>query len=472
MVKRIIVILVCFFIMYGCAIKPVTGERGLMLVSEEQELRIGGQAAHSLNWSFGGEYRDAELEDYLGRIVNRIWSISERPHLPVSFHIQNTSMPNAFALPGYVAITRGLLVELDNEAQFAAIIGHEIGHVMARHSAGSISLGILQRAGLGMGGVGLSDDRGADVLMALGSVGSSRLLLRYTHSQELEADRRGVIYSAKLGYEPYETVTAWQRLEIAVGRYLKREGKGSWNGGFLRDIFSTHLVGEERDESIMSMIDELPPYLLHGDGKFSPVFLSVTGGLRDVNNAYLVFDDAERAFEENNYQGAAELLNQAIKINPEQAPFYFLRGRISLTMQSYDEANDDFNLALSLDNAYQPAFYALGVSEYKKDNISYALEYLKQSLSLYPRHPGSLYLSGLCYHAINRPDDALEYFVKFTGIVRKHHDVYGLIGMDYEKTGRISQAVKAYNAQINVEPNNRMGLYARQRLSVLRGYRR
>ncbi len=92
---------VLFFFLASCAINPVTGERELMLISEEQEIEIGKEAAPSLRWEFGGQYYDNSLELYLEGIVNQLWKISERPHLPVKFYIQNTSVPNAFALPGY-----------------------------------------------------------------------------------------------------------------------------------------------------------------------------------------------------------------------------------------------------------------------------------------------------------------------------------------------------------------------------------
>ncbi len=118
---------ILMFTALSCATNPVTGKSELMLVSESQELKIGRDAAPSMKWDFGGHYRDKDLESYLGDIVNRLWAISERSHLPVQFYIQNTSVPNAFALPGYVAITRGLLSDMENEAQFAAVMGHEIG---------------------------------------------------------------------------------------------------------------------------------------------------------------------------------------------------------------------------------------------------------------------------------------------------------------------------------------------------------
>jgi predicted Zn-dependent protease len=454
--------------LYGCATNPVTGRSELMLLSEQQEIRMGKEAAPAANWDFGGEYRDKELQGYLERIVKRIWSISERPQLPVSFHIQNTSIPNAFALPGYVAITRGLLVELENDAQFAAVMGHEAGHVMARHSASRISYDIFYQAGLSMGGALLGDSKGADSLIALGSIGSSLLLLKYDRSQELESDRLGVIYAAKLGYDPYESITAHRRLEQAAETYLKRAGKTSRSGGFMSEILSTHPRKDVRIEEIRRMIQNLPPYRLTGDGKFSSDFLMITGRIRQVNDAYVIYDDAEQAFDKKNYDEADRIVQKAIHMDSQQATFYALRGRIELAKKYYDSANIYFNKALSLDNSYQPAFYGIGISEYKKNKPGRALEYMKKSLSLYPGHPGSLYVAGLCYHDIDRPEDALANFRKFAGKVKRHPEVYGYLGINYEKLNKTSLAIDAYTVQVRIDPENRMGRYAKQRLAVLK----
>lgn len=451
----------------GCATNPVTGRSELMLVSEQQEIAMGRQAVPSLNWGFGGEYRDRLLEDYLNGIVMRIWSVSERPGLPVSFRIQNTSLPNAFALPGYVAMTRGLLVELENEAQFAAIMGHEAGHVMARHSAGRMSLGILQQVGLGVGGAFLGDGLGGDALMTLGSVSASLLLLKYDRTQELEADRLGVIYASKLGYDPYESITAHQRLGISVDKYMDRAGKDSQSGGFLSDILSTHPRKDVRVEEIQQMIRQLPPYSLKGDGKASEDFMSMTSRIRKVHEAYVVYDDAEKALEKRNYEEAGRLAGKAIGMDSQQAPFYALQGRISLALKNYDDGIVYFRKALSVDSSYQPAFYGIGVGEYKKEKPAAALEHLKKSLELFPDHPGSLYVSGLCYHDMGRPQDALGYFGKFIEIIDRHPEVYGYIGINSEKISKKDQAIAAYKAQIKVAPDNSMGQYARQRLAVL-----
>jgi beta-barrel assembly-enhancing protease len=461
------VISLLLLVFFGCAVNPVTGRQELMFVSEEREVSMGREAAPSLNWGFGGEYKDKELENYLGGIINRIWSVSERPNIPYSFHIQNTSLPNAFALPGYVAITRGLLAELDNEAQFAAIMGHETGHVMARHSAQRISRSILAQTGLGLGGALLGDSKGSEALMVLGSLSTSLILLKYDRSQELEADRLGVAYASKIGYDPREGITAHEKLEIIANNYLKREGRESSSGGFFNSILSTHPRKEVRVDEINRMIKDLPPYKLTGDGKFSSGFQSRISDIKKVHAAYLVYDEAERAYEKKNYSDAEKLVGKAIEMNSRQAPFYTLLGKVSLAKERIDDAVREFKTSLSIDSGYQPAVYALGVCEYKKGSYQAALDFFKKSLSLYPDHPGSLYSSGLCYHFLNRPEEALKAFGAFAPMVDKHPEVYGYMGMNFEKTSRVNDAIESYKAQLKIDPENKMGQYAKQRLSVL-----
>jgi beta-barrel assembly-enhancing protease len=465
--RRAIIVLTCLLV-FSCATNPVTGKSQLMFVSEEQEISMGQAATPALNWDFGGEYRDPGLEKYLREIVNRIWAISERPELPVAFHIQNTSIPNALALPGYIAMTRGLLVGLENEAQFAAIMGHEAGHVMARHSASRVSRGVLAQVGLGIGGAVLGDSLGSEALMALGSVGTSLLLLKYDRSQELEADRLGVVYSSKLGYDPNEAIAAHQQLELAVKDFLARQGKSSQAGGFLDAILSTHPRQEVRIEEIREMIDSLPPYKLKGDGKFAPDFVRMTSDIRKTNEAYLVFDSAEQAFEQKKYDEAESFVAKAIQMNPQQAPFHNLQGKLMLARNTPEAAIPFFEKALSFYKDFQPAVFGLAVSEYKNNNFTNALGYVKQSLSLYPQHPGSLYVAGLSYHSLNMPKEALTHFSEFAELAGKHPDVYGYMGINFEKINRIDLAIQAYTVQLQIAPDNTMGQLAKQRLAVIR----
>jgi predicted Zn-dependent protease len=130
----------------SCAINPVTGQQELMLISESQEVTMGKEFYPNALWGDvggGGEFKDEKLKANLKETVLKIHNVSHRPQLPVEFAIQNSSVPNAWAIPGYVVMTRGLLAALDNEAEFAFVMGHEMGHVSARHTAQHMTYGMV-----------------------------------------------------------------------------------------------------------------------------------------------------------------------------------------------------------------------------------------------------------------------------------------------------------------------------------------
>jgi len=200
----------------SCAINPVTGQQELMLISESQEVTMGKEFYPNALWGDvggGGEFKDERLKAYLKETVLKIHNVSHRPQLPVKFAIQNSSVPNAWAIPGYVVMTRGLLAALDNEAEFAFVMGHEMGHVSARHTAQHMTYGMVQQIGLGVAGIALSGKEYADLALSVGAVGSSLLLLKYSRDDELEADRLGILYMSKLGYNPQNAISAHKNLE-------------------------------------------------------------------------------------------------------------------------------------------------------------------------------------------------------------------------------------------------------------------
>ncbi|HMB53337.1 MAG TPA: M48 family metalloprotease, partial [Thermoanaerobaculia bacterium] len=123
----------------ACSVNPATGKQQLSLIGEQQEIAIGREANQQIAASMG-LYDDPELAGYVERVGKRLAAESERPDLPWSFQVVDDPTVNAFALPGgYLFMTRGILAHLDNEAEMAGVLGHEIGHVTARHSVEQIS---------------------------------------------------------------------------------------------------------------------------------------------------------------------------------------------------------------------------------------------------------------------------------------------------------------------------------------------
>lgn len=236
----------------GCSTNAATGKRTFTLLSRDQEIAMGAEAAPQFTTEFGGAVPDANLQAYVARIGQKMAQETEKdnPSLPWEFTLLNTDVINAFALPGgKVFFTRGLAERLTTEAQMAGVIGHEIGHVTARHGNQRISAQIGLNAVLAGAaiGVGLSDQDtafrryGQYALPAI-AIGGNLVLLKYGRDEELEADRLGVRYMANVGYNP--------RGQMEVMRVLADLSKGSRPPDFL----STHPNPEDRVKQIEQML--------------------------------------------------------------------------------------------------------------------------------------------------------------------------------------------------------------------------
>lgn len=183
----------------ACATNPVTGKRELALMSEAQELQLGLQGDAEVRQEMG-LYDDPALQKYVQEIGARLATTSERPGLPWKFGVVDVAAVNAFALPGgYIYVTRGILPYLENESELAGVIGHEIGHVTARHSVQQYTRATLGQVTLA--GVGLLS-REARAFGNAASTGFGLLLLKYGRDDEIQADALGVRYASRAGWDP------------------------------------------------------------------------------------------------------------------------------------------------------------------------------------------------------------------------------------------------------------------------------
>jgi predicted Zn-dependent protease len=185
----------------GCARNPVTGKREIVLVSESEEVAMGQQSHDQVGAEYG--FVDQKnTQTYVQNLGRQLSLVSHRPALEWHFTVVDSPIVNAFAIPGgYVYLTRGILAFINNEAELAAVMGHEIGHVTARHTVRQMTRSELAQIGLGVGSV-LSPTFGQ-----IGNAGNNALgllFLRFSRDDEREADRLGVEYAARAGYDPRE----------------------------------------------------------------------------------------------------------------------------------------------------------------------------------------------------------------------------------------------------------------------------
>jgi len=237
---RLIVVLACAGGVASCALNPVSGRPELVVVTQEQEKALGDQEAQKVEEQIG-LVDDATLTEYVSAVGQRVAAQSPRQNVTYRFFVVDMAAPNAFALPnGNVYVTRGLLALLNSEDELAGILGHEIGHVAARHSVQKMStaapLAVL--TGLGATAAGIASPILGQVVGGAGQLASGAVLAPYSRQQEREADRVGQEMAAKAGWDPAATATFLTTLE----RTQQLEGQAAPSARF----FDSHPAGPER----------------------------------------------------------------------------------------------------------------------------------------------------------------------------------------------------------------------------------
>src|SRR5262245_54716089 len=244
--------IVAAMLMTACATNPVTGKREISFMSEEQEISVGRELDAQVRREMG-LYQDDELQRYVSDLGMKLAQRSQRPNLPWSFAVVDSPAVNAFALPGgFVYITRGILPYLDNEAQLAGVLGHEIGHVTARHSAQAYTRSMGASLGMLIGSIFVPEVRPfTDVAQS----GLGVLFLKFGRDDELQADALGADYAATNGWDP-EEVPKFLTTLARIAETTDRNGVPNW--------LSTHPQPENRATIVGAAVSKAQAS--HGEG--------------------------------------------------------------------------------------------------------------------------------------------------------------------------------------------------------------
>ena len=273
-------ILAIAFFSFSCATNPVTGKTEFMLLSEQDEIAMGRSTDPQVVQTYG-IYDNRDLASYIGTMGRTMGTISHRPQLTYEFKVMDSPVINAFAVPGgYVYLTRGILAYLNSEAELAGVMGHEIGHITARHSAQQYSKSQIAQIGLGLGSM-LSPTFAQ--FSGLAAQGIGVLFLKFSRDNEREADSLGVEYSSKVGYDAREMTHFFNTLNS-----MQESKQGS-----LPDFLSTHPNPENRIGAIAASAQQWQSQLNLTNPKISRgTYLMKIDGL--------VFgDDPRQGFVEN-----------------------------------------------------------------------------------------------------------------------------------------------------------------------------
>ena len=381
--NALVFLLLSFVLLGGCSVNPVTGKQELVFMSTAQEIELGRQNYVPMQQSQGGAYDiDPALSAYVQRVGSKVAAHSG-VDLPYEFVVLNNSVPNAWALPGgKIAINRGLLTELESEAELAAVLGHEAVHAAARHSAKQQSRAMLMQVGVLGTAIAASDSDYGGLIAGGASVLAQMGLAKYGRNAELESDLYGMRYMSQAGYDPHGAVDLQETfVRLSEGR------KSDWLSG----LFASHPPSQERVEANRATAASLPAGGMEGKGEYSRVMARTM----QLKPAYEAYDEGRKALAEKDTDKALALATKALDLFSGEAHFHALRGDIRLVQDNYDWAATNYSRAIERRNDFFYYHLQRGIARKELGQNTAAVVDLERSLELLPTAPAHYALGEL-----------------------------------------------------------------------------
>jgi predicted Zn-dependent protease len=396
---RFLSLLIACWLLTACVTNPVTGKKQFTTMSPDDEIAVGTQNYIPGQQAQGGQYTvDPQLTRYVQSVGNKLATVSDRPNLPYEFVVLNNNVPNAWAMPGgKLAINRGLLVYLQDEAQLAAVLGHEIVHAAARHGAQQQTQGTLLGLGTLVTGAVVAQKKPEYGILAVGAlgVGSQVWQAKYSRDHETQSDTVGMKYMQKAGYDPQAAV---ELQEI----FLKlHEGK---EPGFLEGLFASHPPSRARIEANRA---EARKY--SGGVRNKSQYQKAIAQLIKDKPAYEKYEAAQKAAANKSYIDSLNLVNQAIQLQPKENLFWDMKGELLLRQEKPAEAITALTSAIERNPHYFKSYVIRGVAYQANKQPDQAERDLLTSQKYLPTQLAAYYLGEVYLSKGNRAK-AAEYF--------------------------------------------------------------
>jgi len=395
----------------GCATNPVTGESQLMLVSEESEIQLDKRNSP---YQFSADYgtlQDVDLNNYIQQVGMQMAASTHRPHMPYSFRGVNATYVNAYAFPGgSIAATRGILLQLENEAELAALLGHELGHVNARHTAHQMSKGMLTQAivgGVAAYAGGQSSALG-DLTSTLGMIGAGALLAYYSRDNEREADALGMEYMIKSGYGTDGFVGLMGML-----KELSRHKPSS-----TELLFSTHPWGGERYQSAVEAAGTRYAYA-RKKPLYKERYMDHTAGLRSIKNAIEEMQKGDKEMGAEKYGQAEVHFKAALKQAPGDYTGLVMMSKCLIRQQKYAEAGPYAEQAEQVYPQEAQAHYLAGLIKLKDKKFDAAYKDFSTYEQILPGNPTVLFFKGYALEGMKRIKSAADHYYRYLQVVQQ-----------------------------------------------------
>jgi len=393
-----------------------------MLVSETQERELDKMwAPHQFSADYGA-VQDTRLNSYIHGVGRNIARKTHRQGMPYSFRALNTVVVNGYTFPaGSIGLARGILLAMEDEAQLAAVLGHELGHVNARHAGARMTKNMLAMFAVAVVAAYVQHEREeyADLAAGLGSVGANMLLARYSRGNEREADALGMEYATKAGHNA--------RGMIGLMDVFRKLRKTKPNAVDL--LFSTHPMSDERYDTAA---ERARKKYAHAAGLPSnrERYMDNTAGLRAMRGAIEKLQNGEKAMRMKKFAQARSEFAGALRTAPDDYAALLMMAKASLALEKADDAR----------------------------------RYARKARNVYPQEPQAHHVSGMAEMTRGKFDAALAEFNAYESKLPGNPNTVFFKGYCQEKMGRKSESAREYARYLEVAPSGEYAGHARKRL--------
>ncbi len=389
----------------GCAINPVTGQNQLMLVSEAWEIQVDQQnSPHQFSADYGTLQDDA-LNRYLQDVGKAMIPNTHRPRMPYSFRGVNATYINAYAFPGgSIAATRGILLSLETEAQLSALLGHELGHVNARHTAQQMSKGMLTQAVVGgiAAYAGSKGESYGQLAAQLGMLGAGALLASYSRDNEREADYLGMTYMTRSGYGADGL--------IQLMAMLNSLHKGKTDAVSL--LFATHPMSQERYDTAVNLRNsEFSGFVSQPLNRER--YMDHTAGLRKLKPAITLFQQAEASMAREAYDSAEASYEQGLKLAPVDYAGLVMMAKCQMVKEKYDRSLRFSEKAKQIFPQEAQANHLSGLAKIRLKKFDQAVADFDAYETRLPGNPNTAFYRGYAFEGMGDKKKSADNYYKY-----------------------------------------------------------
>lgn len=404
----------------GCATSPVSGDSILVGMSEADEKAVDARVSpHQFSRDLGA-VQDPAINRYVTEVGGRLDDSVHRPGMPYSYRALNANYVNAYTFPGgAMGVTRGIMVELDDEAELAALLGHELGHVNARHVAQQQGRSMLAQAAVVGLNVAARDSSWGSAIAIGSQLGASALLSGYSRDDEREADALGQEYMVRGGYPAAGMVRLQQLL-------VDQEKESP---GLVQTMFSSHPMSRERRDTAQRMA-ETKYAASNGRNPQRERYMDSTASLRRIKPTIDDLKDGETAMAKKDYRIAETKFESAVKRTPQD---YAANVRMAQCLQATGRSRQ-------------------------------ALDYADSARKLYPQEAQAHKVAGVLALELRDPGTALQRLEEYDRVLPGDPAITFLKGVSYEGTGNRRAAAQHYNAFLRQSQQGDAAKYAYSRL--------